>query len=213
VPIADSAAERAYAAVRGAILDGTHRPGTMLSENELAAALGLSRTPVRAGLARLQDEGLLVIYPRRGALVREPTAREVADVADARLILESMGVHRATTAVRRALAERLLPQLEAQREALQQRDLDRFVGLTMAFHRSFVEASGNAVLVEVADRLADRQRLVLSAHRDTLFERVDETIAEHRALVDRLAADDPGGFAEALRRHIMDTHGPELGPV
>lgn len=213
VPTIDSAALRAYAATRAAILDGTHRPGTMLSENELAGRLGMSRTPVRAALARLQDEGWITIYPKRGALVRELGPREIADLADARLILEAMGVQRATSAVRRSLADRLEPQLVDQRAALVDRDLDRFVELTIAFHRSFVEASGNAVLVEIGDRLADRQRLLLSAHRDTLFERVDETIAEHLALLEALRADDPAGFAEALRVHIMDTHGPELGPV
>lgn len=76
-----------------------------------------------------------------------------------------------------------------------------------------MEAAGNAVLAEIADRLTDRQRLLLSAHRETLFERVEETVAEHRSLIERLRADDPAGFAAALRGHLMDTHGPELGPV
>ncbi|MGW9629576.1 GntR family transcriptional regulator [Agromyces sp. NPDC055520] len=209
----ESAAERARAAIRAAILDGTHRPDTMLSENELAAQLGMSRTPVRAALSRLQDDGLITIYPKRGALVRSLSTREIADLADARLILETAGVQRATSAARLALADRLEPGLAAQRDALAARNLDGFVTLTIAFHRSFVEAGGNAVLIEVGDRLADRQRLLLSAHRDTLFDRVDEVVDEHRALIERLRADDPAGFAEALRAHLMDTHGPELGPI
>ncbi|KRA26145.1 transcriptional regulator [Microbacterium sp. Root61] len=213
MPTTDSAAERAYAAIRGGILDGTHRPGSMLSENELATQLGMSRTPVRAGLSRLQDEEWITIYPKRGALVRALNDREIADLADARLILEAMGVQRASSDGRRALAERLEPGLVDQREALTARDLDRFVTLTIAFHRSFVEAGGNLTLLDVSDRLADRQRLLLSAHRDTLFDRVDDVIDEHRALIERLRADDPAGFAEALRTHLMDTHGPELGPI
>ncbi|GLU90965.1 MULTISPECIES: GntR family transcriptional regulator [Agromyces] len=213
VPTPDSAALRAHTAIRAAILDGTHRPGEMLSENELAQGLGMSRTPVRSALTRLQDEGWITIYPKRGALVRALSDREIAELADARLILEAMGVQRASTEVRRALADRLEPQLDAQRRALLARDLDGFVTLTIAFHRSFVEAAGNAVLAEIADRLTDRQRLLLSAHRETLFERVEETVAEHRSLIERLRADDPAGFAAALRGHLMDTHGPELGPV
>lgn len=213
MPTPESAALRAHAAIRGAILDGRHRPGEMLSENELAQRLGMSRTPVRSALTRLQDEGWITIYPNRGALVRALSDREIAELADARLILEAMGVQRATSQVRRALADRLEPELEAQRAALLARDLDGFVTLTIAFHRSFVEASGNAVLAEIAGRLTDRQRLLLSAHRETLFERVEETVAEHRALVERLRADDPAGFAAVLRRHLTDTHGPELGPV
>ncbi|MFK4730476.1 GntR family transcriptional regulator [Agromyces mediolanus] len=213
MPTPESAALRAHTAIRRAILDGTHRPGEMLSENELAQRLGMSRTPVRSALTRLQDEGWITIYPKRGALVRELGDRDIAELADARLILESMGVQRASSEVRRALADRLESQLDAQRAALLARDLDGFVTLTIAFHRSFVEAAGNAVLAEIADRLTDRQRLLLSAHRETLFTRVEETIAEHRALVERLRADDPAGFAEALRGHLTGTHGAELGPV
>lgn len=213
MPTVDSAAERARTAIRAGILDGTHRPDTMLSENELAAELGMSRTPVRAALTRLQDEGWITIYPKRGALVRSLSDAEIADLADARLILESAGVHRAGTEARRALADRLEPGLEAQRAALEARDLDGFVTLTIAFHRSFVEAGGNRTLAEIGDRLTARQRLLLSAHRDSLFERSDQVIDEHRALVERLRADDPAGFAEALRTHLMDTHGPELGPI
>jgi DNA-binding GntR family transcriptional regulator len=213
MPTVDSAAERARTAIRAGILDGTHRPDTMLSENELAARLGMSRTPVRAALTRLQDEGWITIYPKRGALVRSLNEREIADLADARLILEAAGVQRASSDARRALADRLEPGLAEQRAALEARDLDGFVTLTIAFHRSFVEAGGNRTLAEIGDRLTDRQRLLLSAHRDSLFERVDEVVDEHRALVDRLRADDPVGFAEALRAHLMDTHGPELGPI
>ncbi|KRC59225.1 transcriptional regulator [Agromyces sp. Root81] len=213
MPTVDSAAERARAAIRAAILDGTHRPDTMLSENELAVQLGMSRTPVRAALSRLQDEGWITIYPKRGALVRGLSDRETADLADARLILEAMGVQRATSAARLALADRLEPGLAEQRAALESRNLDAFVTLTIAFHRSFVEAGGNATLLDVGDRLADRQRLLLSAHRDSLFERADEVVNEHRALIERLRADDPAGFAEALRTHLMETHGPELGPI
>ncbi len=213
VPAVDSAAERARSAIRASILDGTHRPGTMLSENELAAELSMSRTPVRAALTRLQDEGLIAIYPKRGALVRSLSDREIADLADARLVLESAGVQRASTAARRALADRLEPGLVEQRAALIARDLDGFVTSTIAFHRSFVEAGGNLALTEIGDRLTDRQRLLLSAQRDSLFERADQIFDEHRALVERLRADDPDGFAEALRGHLLDMHGPELGPI
>ncbi len=213
VPRIQSAADRAYDAIRAAILDGTHRPGSMLSENELAEGLGMSRTPIRAALVRLQDDGCITIYPKRGALVRELSSREIADLMDARLILETMGVQRAGSSVRRSLADRLEAELPDQRDALSRRDLDRFIGLAISFHQSFIAASGNALLTEIGDRLADRQRLLLSAHRELLFQRVDETIEEHRALVERLRADDPVGFAEALRTHVMGTLGSEVGPV
>ena len=73
------ASRRAYDRIRHDIVAGTLAPGTMLSENELATELGMSRTPVRTALSRLQSEGWVTIYPQRGALVRELTADEVRE--------------------------------------------------------------------------------------------------------------------------------------
>src|SRR5690625_6030153 len=92
VNAAGTVAQRAYGAIRTAILSGDHLPGAMLSESVLASSLSMSRTPVRAALGRLQDEGLVTIYPKRGALVRELTAHEVREFAQVRHALESAGV-------------------------------------------------------------------------------------------------------------------------
>lgn len=78
----NSAAERAYQVIRENIIDGTHQPGTMLSESSLAADLGDSRTPVRVALARLQDDGWIIVYPKRGALVHVASGRTVAELAE-----------------------------------------------------------------------------------------------------------------------------------
>lgn len=208
-----SAAERAYATIRAGILDGTHPGGSMLSEVALAAEVGVSRTPVRAALARLCDEGWITVFPKRGALVRGMDQKAVRDLAGARLMLETGGVLHASTADRGALATRLRAELPHQAQALRDGDLSRFIELTVAFHRAFVEVSRNAVMVELGDRLGDRQRFLLRQHGPQLLERHVEVIAEHTALVDALAADDVERFAHLLRRHIADTHGSEVGPA
>ncbi|GLW71060.1 putative transcriptional regulator, GntR family protein [Kitasatospora phosalacinea] len=206
----ESAAERAYAALRTGILNGTHRPGTMLGEAGVAAELGLSRTPVRAALVRLQDEGWITVYPKRGALVRGLDGKDVQDLADARLILESTAVQRTTPERRAALATRLEAEVDRQEGVLADGDLPGFIELTVAFHRSFVEAADNQVLLELNDRLADRQRFLLFSYGEQLMERCADIIAEHRALVARLAADDVQGFSDILRSHVGDTYGFDL---
>lgn len=206
----ESASERAYAAIREDILNGTHEPDTMLGEAQLAARLGVSRTPVRAALARLQDEGWITVYPKRGALVRGMSEKVVADLADARLILEGTGVQRATPRRRHAIAERLAGDIDRQKQALADGDLRHFVELTIAFHRSFVEAGENLVMLELHDRLADRQRFLLFSYGDTLLGRSDAIIAEHEDLVARLRSDDGPGFVEVLRSHLGETYGYDL---
>lgn len=208
-----SAVERAYSAILDGILDGRHAPGAMLAEASLAAEIGVSRTPVRTALARLQDDGWITVYPKRGALVRGLSERAVADLADARLILESTAVQRADAANRQALATRLEEHIDVQRETLARRDVRAFIESTIVFHRSFVEVGRNTVMLELNDRLADRQRFLLFSHGDTLLARCADIIAEHETLVRQLRDGDAAAFAESLRRHLGETYGTSLREV
>lgn len=203
----DSASVRAYAAIREGILDGTHQVGDMLSEAALGAAIGLSRTPVRAALARLADEGWVTTYPKRGVLVRGMDQRAIDDLAQARLMLETSGVGQADAAQRLALAQRLRPELARQADALEAGDMSAFIELTVEFHRAFVLVGGNAVLAELDARLADRQRFLLWQHREALIARRVDLVAEHALLLDSLADDDPEAFASTSRAHAHNLHG------
>ncbi len=198
----ESAAVRAYRRIRDDILDGTHRPGAMLGEAGLAAELGVSRTPVRAALVRLQDEGWITVYPKRGALVRGLSDRDVTELADARFVLETTAVDRAPAERRRELADRLEPDIDAQRQAFAEADMRRFVDLTMAFHRGFVEVGGNDVLLELYDRLTDRHRFALFAAGEQMLARCEEIIAEHALLIRHLRSGDIVAFSRVLRGHI-----------
>lgn len=200
-----SASARAYAAIRDSILDGTHAPGEMVGEANLAATIGVSRTPVRAALARLQDEGWIVIYPKRGAIVQGLSERAIAELGDARLILESTSVGRAPAASRERLADAMAASIERQRAAFAAGDVREFIELTLRFHRGFVEAGGNTVLLDLYDRMSDRQRFVLFQAGDRLLGRCEEIISEHQALTDLLRSGDAAAFAAALRDHIAET--------
>src|SRR5699024_3121576 len=99
-----SAAERAYRVIRSHVLGGVHVPGTMLGEAALATEIEVSRTPVRVALARLQDEGWILIYPKRGAIVQGVDERTIVELADVRYVLETTAVDRAPDQLRRRLA-------------------------------------------------------------------------------------------------------------
>lgn len=205
--VQESAADRAYRRVREDVLRGVYLGGAMLSEATLAAELGLSRTPVRAALVRLQEEGWLTIYPKRGAQVQTPTERAVREMVEAKVILESEGIAAAADAARITLVERAAASLAAQAQALSAADLSGFVELSIAFHRGFVEAAGNGVLLELYDRLADRQRFLLFSYGDRLIERADEVLAEHRAMIDAARDGDAQALRGHLREHLRDTYG------
>ncbi len=208
-----SSAERAIAAIREAIIDGTYPGESMLSENQLATQLGMSRTPVRTALARLQDEGWIRIYPKTGALVRGLTVEDVADIVDARVVLETSGVLRADATGRARLAADLRPSLDEQRRVLAEGDMRRFVELSVAFHGAFLAVGGNPYLIDLGERLSNRQRQMLFAHQEAMRGRSDHIIEEHRHLLDCLRDDDPARFDRILRAHLSDTLLPDAVPA
>ena len=201
-----SAADRAHAAIRSSIRSGERAPGSMLSENDLAAALSMSRTPVRAALARLQEEGWVTIYPQRGALVRALSQEEVREAAEVRHSLETAGVRLALPADRGQLEERLDASLQAQADALRAGDMAAFTELAAGFHREFVVLARNATMLDFYDRLQDRQVLSIvgSAHRITASP--DRIIEEHRLLLQHAREGAWAEFGATLAEHQRRSH-------
>lgn len=207
----ESASQIAYKHIREAILTGTYPADTMLGENPLSDEIGVSRTPVRTALALLQDEGWVTLYPKRGALVRGISERAANALMETRFILEVNGIQASTHESRLANVDRLGALINDQQAALERSDIPSFIEATVAFHRSFVEVSENEVLIELYDRLADRQRYLLFKSGPRLLERCDEIIAEHRDLLKSFSSpDDPERFSNLLRSHFVDTSGRQL---
>ncbi len=109
------AAERVYTHIKEAVLDRRYEGGTLLTEGDLADAVGVSRTPVREALLRLEVEGLIKLYPKKGALVLAVSAQEIKDVVETRLLVEEFAARRAVPATPQLVA-RLEQLLEEQRQ-------------------------------------------------------------------------------------------------
>jgi DNA-binding GntR family transcriptional regulator len=206
------AADRAHAHLRDEILHGRVRPGTMLSENELAATLSMSRTPVRTALSRLQEEGWVTIYPQRGALVRELSEQEVREAADVRHALETAGVERGSPRRREEHGTALEANLAEQDAALSAGDFATFTRLAMTFHRGFVQMAGNAVMLTLYDRLQDWQLLSIVRSSERIVGDPAQVLGEHRALLEAGRTGDWTAFAALLDEHQARSHGME-GPA
>lgn len=201
-----SAAERAHAAIRAAILDGTHAPGAMLSENALADELGMSRTPVRTAVASLRDEGWLRIYPQRGALVLGVDADEARDLTHAVQALELAGLRDADEPVLDATIASLRDELDGQRAAVEAADAETLRRRSTAFHRGMATAAGNRILDDLYDRLGDRRALLNRSAASTILARGTVVVDEHAALLDLASARDWEGFRTLLRAHVDEAH-------
>ena len=197
----ESAKVRAYQYVKHLVLTEHAQGGAFVTEEEVASALGVSRTPVREAFLRLEAEHLIQLLPRRGAFVAPVSPREMADVMEARLAIETY----ALTQLRDSLvvAERMGALIEEQRA--HRDDAEAFIDADRAFHQAMVDATGNRVLQAFYESLRDRMMRmgVVAVHRRD--ERVRQVLAEHEAIVAALRAGDVRAAREALTDHLEST--------
>lgn len=158
-PSKRSFAEDAYRRLKMQILDNELPPGYRALEAELAETLGMSRTPVREALLRLQSEGLVRVEPRRGMVVLAISPAEMAEIYDVLTALEIMAVE--TLARLGPSPARMAPLWQAVDDmdaALAADDLDRWADADEHFHRSLVEVCGNGRLAQTALTFRDQIR-------------------------------------------------------
>lgn len=152
-----SAADRVFEHAKSAILSRRIGSHALLTEGELADAVGVSRTPVREALLRLQAEGLVRLLPKRGALVLPVTADDVADVVETRRLIEIFAVRKAVAGATPEVVAALERHLAGMRAALRSRDARGYVEADRDFHEQIVDATGNAILATLYRSLRDRQ--------------------------------------------------------
>jgi len=209
-PSADggTAADRAYAHVKERILSGDLEGGELISEGEIADGLQMSRTPVREAFLRLQTEGWMRLYPKRGAAITPIKPREVDEVIEARALLEAHAVASVASDAARAadLAAALTMIIERQQQAADADDLAGFAVADADFHATIVAAGDNELLINFYLGLRDRQRRMT---RDSLQRRPGaqgQILDQHRELVALITALDADGFAARISEHLDDIH-------
>ncbi|MCM2578030.1 GntR family transcriptional regulator [Streptomyces meridianus] len=195
------AAERVYTHVKQAVLERRYEGGTLLTEGDLAEAVGVSRTPVREALLRLEAEGLLQLYPKKGALVLPVSAQEIGDVVETRLLVEEHAARKLAPAPPQLIA-RLEELLDEQRRHAAAGDLAAVSVSDRCFHAEIVRSAGNRILERLYDQLRDRQLrmgvAVMHAHPD----RIAKNVAEHAEILEALRTGDAEAAAAAVHQHV-----------
>ena len=141
-----------YVALRDAIVRGRLAPGQRLSENALAAEMGVSRTPIREGLSLLREDRLVETVPQLGSFVARVDPAAIADAQFVREALECAAIRLAAQAAGEADIAELEENLPGQERALEQGDQDAFYLLDNAFHRSLCDLSGHPAVWTVSER-------------------------------------------------------------
>lgn len=192
--------ELVFEALREAIIHGRLQPGERLMEIQLADELGVSRTPVREAIRKLELEGFVVMIPRKGAYVADITLKEISDVFEIRGALEGLAAELAAeraTEEEIECMERLLVELAA---VIERKDLQKIVEIDTRFHETLYASSRNERLSQLISLLREqiqRFRTKTMTHPA----RMKVALEEHRALVEALSARDP-----ALSRRLSQEH-------
>jgi len=200
-----SAADRVYDHVRSGILTRRYPDNELLSEGALAAETGVSRTPVREALLRLEAQGMIRLLPKRGALVLPVTAQEWRDVLATRLLVETDCTRSVILAGRGpALAHALTGPLDALRDAASAGDVIGYAAADRDFHACIVAAAGNQILIRLYGSLRDRQLRMgtanlLAGGAEADAARMHSTVHDHQVIADAIGAAD-AELAERLTR-------------
>ena len=203
-----AAKDRALDYVKSQVLTGAFPGGELISEGEVASALGMSRTPVREAFLRLEAEGLLRLYPQRGALVVPVSSEEARAVIEARLLLEQFAARHVVErgpAVCATVFQRLSEELQRQHDAAAKPDWQEFLDADRAFHQVTLEESGNRILSHFYSSLRDRQMRMIgdSLMRDS--QRVTTILEQHRVIAESLRYADLNAAQAAVHTHLTTT--------
>ena len=190
-----------FQTLRQAILRGELKPGERLMEIHLAQKLGVSRTPVREAIRKLELEGLVLMIPRKGAVVAEITISDLEDVLEVRMALEELAMKHAC---RRITKEQLdgLEQLAAVfSESLNGDDVGACAQADMLFHDAIYEATGNNRLTQILNNLREqmyRYRMEYLKDRHSHA----QLLKEHEEILNALKCHDEKSALEWISRHI-----------
>ena len=189
--------------LREAILKGDLKPGERLMELQLASKLGVSRTPIREAIRMLEQEGLAVTTPRKGAEVAKMTLKDMEDVLEIRDALDELAVRIAC----QKISDEQLKQLEDMKElfekSTQTGNVKKIAEADVTFHDVIYEATGNPKLVTLLNNL--REQVYRYRVEYIKFPKNYPTlIAEHEAILESLKNRDVKNAVEAMHVHVAN---------
>ena len=200
----ENPATSAYEEIKRRIIDLAYPPGTKLSEARLVDELGLGRSPIRTAFARLQAEGFIAVSPQSGTYVRALTEREIKDIIDCRLLLET---HVTRLAARNMDAEQLRRlRVAFRRLAPQGREIssdvfEDFNELDSMFHSTIYQAAGNEAMAGILGNLLEKVRWIKRSFPSTP-KRMKVSFAELERVLEALEERDADAAAQRMREHI-----------
>ncbi len=193
--------EKAYAEIRRRILNGELSAEAPLSEYQLAAELGLSRTPVREAVKRLESEGLLQSIPNRGTFVAELTARDISEIYQVREQLEGFAARITAERMPEEGMKRLEEEINLLNTLASEGQLVEVVDSDIRLHKLILASTQNSRLIELLGTLDDQMHRVRARFPQS-SEWLETTLAEHANIVKAIKARNGDEAERAMKTHL-----------
>lgn len=188
--------------LRDAIVYGDFRFGDWLSENELAARFGISKTPIHDALHFLQREGLVEVLPQRGARVFVPTLETVSDVGELRILLEEAAIRAASKHNLQGFSAALKQTLHAMRQANESADVRSYLQLDMQFHNHAFDLCNSPALCGAFATISARSAAIRTQLTKIQTASREAGMAEHIAIVEHIGKGEIESAVALIRPHV-----------
>ncbi len=194
-----------YLKIKNAIRKRYIKQGNQLVEGSLAQNLGVSRTPVRSAIRRLEADGLVKSVPNRGAFVITPTLREIEETFSVRGHLEQMAAALTAQSINPGQIAILNELIEKEAIIFEKQNLDEYYLVNDTFHLKIAEFSNNGVLTSYVNTLLDRTRIFLILFDPFSKLSISPSLKDHQKIVEALERHDQDGAAQAVAAHIQSS--------
>lgn len=201
--------EIVFETLREAIINATLKPGERLMEIQLAEEMGVSRTPVREAIRKLELEGFVVMIPRKGAYVAGISMKDIADVFEIRAALEALAAGLAAERITEEELEQLERILVKIGECVKNNDLEKLIEVDTEFHETLFKASRNERLVQIVSNLREQIQRFRTASLSTPG-RMKYALEEHKKIVEAVSERDVELAQTLAREHIENAENSML---
>ena len=199
--------ERVYQTLRIQILKGDYEEGQKFNIDQLARDLGVSNTPVREAMSRLEQIGLVEIIPYCGPKIKRLNVSQLTDLYEVRIALEELAVKLVVQSEDPDVFKGIAEALQMHERAANGNDTRAVLDADRAFHDALVQASGNSVLLEMLPSLSDRTQMLLEINRPPSEVLEDEVILrglrDHKRIYEALRARDQEAAIQELHRQLI----------
>ena len=193
--------EIVYEELKLLIVKGKIQPGMRLMEEELAEDMGVSRTPIREAIRKLEKEGLITIEPRRGAYVSQLSSQDMVEILEVRQNVEGFAAELAAKRITEEEKIKLKEIAEEYEIAVKENDMPAMIKADTAFHHIIVEATRNKILIQMVEQLQELVLRFIYLYYDN-FKRSDKMTEEHKMIYQAILDGNADVAKESADVHI-----------